>query len=46
LVDVIKECKHTNEVVFATLITHRVIEREKSKGSLEDFIKALLDKRG
>ncbi len=46
LVDVIKECKHTNEVVFATLITHRVIEKHKSMNDLGDFVQAILNKRG
>ncbi len=39
LEEVVKHCKHTNEVVFATLITQRVIEKMQSKDRVFDLIK-------
>jgi len=41
LVEVVDECKHTNEVVFATMIMHRVIEKYNSKDSLAGFLKQM-----
>ena len=41
LVEVIDHCKHTNEVVFATLITQKVVDRFQSRdkvlGMLNDI---------
>jgi hypothetical protein len=39
LVDVVDECKHTNEVVFSTMILTRVIEKYSSKDRLVDILK-------
>ena len=41
LEDVVSACKHTNEVVFATMIMHRVIEKYNSKDSLAGFLKQM-----
>lgn len=39
LVDVISYCKHTNEVVFATLITQKVIARNENHERLHNMLK-------
>ena len=41
LCDIVDECKHTNEVVFATMIMHRVIEKYNSKDRLVDMLKTM-----
>jgi hypothetical protein len=39
LEEVVGHCKHTNEVVFATLICQRVIEKMQSKDRVLDLLK-------
>jgi len=42
LEDIISQCKHTNEVVMATLIMQKVIDRKKSLHGLMDALKDIL----
>ena len=35
---VVSECKHTNEVVFATLVTQKVVATEQSKDRLQHML--------
>ena len=39
LVEIVDHCKHTNEVVFATMIMTRVIDKYNSKHALSGFLK-------
>ena len=41
--DLVKGCVHTNEIVFATLIMHKVIDRFNAKNKLDDLIKNLFN---
>ena len=41
LEEVVNHCKHTNEVVFATLIAHRVIENLHTKDKVNSLLKNL-----
>lgn len=45
LADITVKCNHENELVFLTLVTHRVIETHQSRGRLEGVLKDLF-KRG
>jgi hypothetical protein len=38
---VVSECKHINEVVFATLVTQKVVATEQSKDRLHHMLKDL-----
>jgi hypothetical protein len=44
LEEVVSKCKHTNEVVFATLITQKVIASEQSKDRLHHMLKGLFSR--
>lgn len=37
--DVVKGCVHVNEIVFTTMVLHKIIERYNSKNRLDDLIK-------
>jgi hypothetical protein len=39
LLEVVDECKHTNEIVFSTMVMTRVIEKYTSKDRLVDLLK-------
>ena len=39
LVEVIDHCKHTNEVVFATLITQKIVARNENHERLHNMLK-------
>lgn len=41
LKEAVTECKHTNEVVFATLVTHRVVEKHNSS-DFGNFLQRIL----
>lgn len=37
--DVVKGCVHINEVVFATMVLHKIIERYNNKDRLDNLLK-------
>lgn len=39
LEEIVSHCKHTNELIFATLIAQRVIDRMQSKNKALDLLK-------
>ena len=41
LEEVVSNCKHTNEVVFATLVTQKIVTSEQSKERLHHMLKDL-----
>ena len=42
LSEVISECKHTNEVVFTSMIFQKVCDRFSSNNSALDFLKSIM----
>jgi hypothetical protein len=41
LVYIVDQCKHTNEIVFSTMVFSKIIERENAKGQLLDQLKTM-----
>jgi hypothetical protein len=41
--DLVKGCVHTNEIVFATMVLHKVIDRLNAKNRLDDLIKNMFN---
>ena len=41
--DLVKGCVHTNEIVFATMVMHKVIDRFNAKNRLDDLMKNLFN---
>ena len=41
--DVVKGCVHVNEIVFATMVLHKVIDRLNNINRLDDLIKNMFD---
>lgn len=39
---IVSNCKHTNEVVFSTMIFQKIIERENSKEQMLNHLKSIL----
>ena len=41
--NLVKGCVHTNEIVFATMVMHKIIDRFNAKNRLDDLIKNMFD---
>ena len=41
--DVVKGCVHTNEIVFSTMVLHKIIDRYNKKNRLDNLIKNMFN---